>query len=65
MEVLDLVALIHNTYGLTISLKDNLLGLGESRLSKRDLTGITALAETIEQNLYNIKVEVEDLINLH
>lgn len=65
MEVLDLVALIHNTYGLTISLKDNILGLGESRLSKRDLTGITALAETIEQNLYNIKVEVEDLINLH
>ena len=65
MEVLDLVALIHNTYGLTISLKDNILGLGESKLSKRDLTGITALAETIEQNLYNIKVEVEDLINLH
>ena len=65
MEVLDLVALIHNTYGLTISLKDNILGLGESKLSKRDLTGITALAETIEQNLYNIKVEVEELINLH
>lgn len=65
MEILDLTALIHNTYGLIISLKDNILGLGESKLTKRDLTGLTALAETIEQNLYNIKIEVEELINLH
>lgn len=36
MEILDLTALIHNTYGLIISLKDNILGLGESKLTKRD-----------------------------
>lgn len=65
MEILDLTTLIHNTYGLIISLKDNILGLGESKLTKRDLTGLTALAETIEQNIYNIKIEVEELINLH
>lgn len=65
MEILGLMTLIHNTHGLSISLKDNILGLGDSKLTKRDLTGLTALAETIEQNLYNIKVEVEELINLH
>lgn len=65
METLDLIALVHNTYGLIISLKDNILGLEESKLTKRNLTGLTALTETIEQNLYNIKIELENLINLH
>ncbi|MCM1338451.1 MAG: hypothetical protein NC191_02130 [Muribaculaceae bacterium] len=64
METLDILALIHNTYGLVIALKDNLLGL-DSRHDKRSLTGLISLSETIEQNLYNIKVEVEALINLH
>lgn len=65
METLDILALIHNTYGLVIALKDNLLGLDKVKLDKRGLTGLVALSETIEQNLYNIKVEVEELINLH
>ena len=64
MDTLDIIALIHNTYGLMIALKDNILGLG-SKHDKRGLTGLIALSETIEQNLYNIKVEVEALINLH
>lgn len=64
METLDILALIHNTYGLVIALKDNILGL-DSKYDKRSLTGLVALSETIEQNLYNIKVEVEELINLH
>ncbi len=65
METLDLIALIHNTYGLVIALKDNILGLDNSRHDKREITGLLALSETIEQNLYDIKTEVEALINLH
>ncbi len=65
MDTLDILALIHNTYGLMIALKDNILGLDNSKHDKRGLTGLIALSETIEQNLYNIKVEVEELINLH
>ena len=64
MDTLDILALIHNTYGLIIALKDNILGL-DSKHDKRSLTGLISLSETIEQNLYNIKVEVEALINLH
>lgn len=65
METLDIISLIHNTYGLVIALKDNLLGLDNTKHDKRGLTGLIALSETVEQNLYNIKVEVEELINLH
>ncbi len=65
MDTLDILALIHNTYGLMIALKDNILGLDNSKHDKRGLTGLVALSETIEQNLYNIKVEVEALVNLH
>lgn len=65
METLDIISLIHNTYGLVIALKDNLLGLDNTKHDKRGLTGLIALSETIEQNLYSIKVEVEELINLH
>lgn len=65
METLDIISLIHNTYGLVIALKDNLLGLDNTKHDKRSLTGLVALSETIEQNLYNIKVEVEALVNLH
>ena len=39
METLDILALIHNTYGLVIALKDNLLGLDNVKLDKRGLTG--------------------------
>lgn len=65
METLDMLALIHNTYGLVIALKDKILSLDNSKHDKRELTGLTALTETIEQNLYTIKTEVEALINLH
>ena len=65
METLDIISLIHNTYGLVIALKDNILGLDNSKHDKRGLTGLVALSETVEQNLYNIKVEVDALINLH
>ena len=33
--------------------------------NKREHIGITALIDTLEQNLYNIHIEVEELINLH
>mgnify|MGYP001027087860 CR=1 FL=1 len=65
MDTLNIISLIHNTYGLVIALKDNILGLDNSKHDKRSLTGLTALTQTIEENLYNIKVEVEALINLH
>lgn len=65
MDTLDILALIHNTYGLMVALKDSILGLDNTKQDKRGLTGLVALSETIEQNLYNIKVEVEALINLH
>lgn len=64
METLDILALIHNTYGLAITLKDKILSL-DIKHDKRGLTGLVALSEAIEQNLYNIKVEVEALVNLH
>lgn len=64
MDTLDILALIHNTYGLVIALKDNILSL-DSKHDKRSMTGLISLSETIEQNLYNIKLEVEALINLH
>lgn len=63
METLDILALIHNTYGLTIALKDKILSL-DTKHDKRGLTGLIALSETLEQNLYTIKTEVEALINL-
>ena len=62
METLDLLAYISNTYGLAVALKSNLASI---KLEQRDSTGIKALTETLEQNLYNIKIEVEDLLNLH
>ena len=48
-----------------ITLKDSILDLDNTKHDKRGLTGLVALSETIEQNLYNIKVEVEALVNLH
>lgn len=62
METQDLLAYIGNTYGLSVALKSTLAGI---KLEKQYLTGITALVNTIEQNLYNINVEVEELLNMH
>lgn len=63
METLDLLALIKNTYDLSVALKDRLTNIKSD--NKREHIGITALTETLEQNLYNISIEVEDLLNLH
>jgi len=63
METLDLLALIKNTYGLSVALKNSLSTIKTD--NKREQTGITALIDTLEQNLYNIHIEVEELINLH
>jgi len=63
METLDLLALIKNTYDLSVALKNGLSNIKTD--NKREQIGITALTETLEQNLYNISIEVEDLLNLH
>ncbi len=62
METMDLLLLIKNTYGLALVMKNNLTDL---KLDRKIQTGFTALVDTIEQNLYNIHIEVEELINLH
>lgn len=62
MEIMDLLSLIPNTYGLALVLKNNITGL---KLDNKVHTGLTALTETMEQNLYNINVSVEELVNLH
>ena len=63
MDTLEILALTHNTYGLVIALKNNLLGL-DSKHDKRSFTGLIALSETLEQNLYNIKVSLEESISI-
>lgn len=62
METMDLLLLIKNTYGLVLVMKNNLADL---KLDRKLQTGFNALVDTIEQNLYNIHIEVEELINLH
>lgn len=62
METLDLIAFINTTYGLSLALKTNLTGI---KIDKKEQAGIIALADTLKQNLYSIKIEVEDLVNLH
>lgn len=46
METLDLLALIKNTYGLSVALKDRLTNIKSD--NKREHIGITALTETLE-----------------
>ena len=62
METMDLLLLIKNTYGLSLVMKNNLADL---KLDRKLQAGFNALVDTIEQNLYNIHIEVEELINLH
>ena len=62
METMDLLLLIKNTYGLALVMKNDLADL---KLDRKLQTGFNALVDTIEQNLYNIHIEVEELINLH
>ena len=62
METMDLLQYIKNTYGLAFNYEEQFSGF-EPR--KKLQTGLKALADTIEQNLYNIYVEVEELVNIH
>lgn len=62
METMDLLLLIKNTYGLALVMKNDLADL---KLDRKLQTGFNALVDTIEQNLYNIHIEVEELVNLH
>ncbi len=64
METLELLQLAHNTYGLIIALKELLLNLDNSKAKDRELTGILALVNSIEDNTYNIKVSLEESVSI-
>ena len=61
MEPLNLLGFIKTTYGLAIALKSNIESFNNSPNEKK---GLVALAETLEQNLYNIKVDYESTLNI-
>lgn len=61
MEPLNLLAFIKTTYGLAVALKSNIENFTNSATEKK---GLIALAETLEQNLYNIKVDYESTLNI-
>jgi len=61
MEALDLLSFMNTTYGLIIALKNNIQILDGTKIDKRSLI---ALTDTLEQNIYNIKVEYECLLNI-
>lgn len=61
MESLNLLSFIKTTYGLAIALKSNIGNFTNSATEKK---GLIALAETLEQNLYNIKVDYESTLNI-
>lgn len=64
METLELLQLTHNTYGLVIALKELLLNLDSSKGKDRELTGILALVNAVEESSYNIKVSLEESISI-
>jgi len=64
METLELLQLAHNTYGLIIALKELLLGLDGSKTKDKELIGILALVNSIEERAYNIKVSLEESISI-
>lgn len=60
MEQQDIHELTETTYGLMVVLKDTIWkfeGIGKD--NQRKFTGILALVDTLEQNIYNIKVSLE------
>ena len=60
MEKQDIQELTETTYGLMVVLKDTIWkfeGIGKDNQWK--FTGILALVDTLEQNIYNIKVSLE------
>ena len=62
MEEHEIKELTKTTYGLMVILKDTIWkfeGIGKD--NQRKFTGILALVDTLEQNIYNIKVSLECL----
>lgn len=60
MEVHEIKELTETTYGLIVVLKDTIWkfeGIGKD--NQRKFTGILALVDTLEQNIYNIKISLE------
>ncbi len=60
MEEHEIKELTETTYGLMVVLKDTIWkfeGIGKD--NQRKFTGILALVDTLEQNIYNIKVSLE------
>ena len=59
METPEILKLMHDSYGLIVVLRDIILNLDDSKLNKREFTGLIALVEAIEQNIYNVKSGLE------
>ena len=62
MEEHEIKELTETTYGLMVVLKDTIWkfeGIGKD--NQRKFIGILALVDTLEQNIYNIKVSLECL----
>lgn len=62
MEEHEIKELTETTYGLIVILKDIIWkcdSIGKD--NQRKFTGILALVDTLEQNIYNIKVSLECL----
>ena len=60
MEEHEIKELTETTYGLIVVLKDTIWkfeGIGKD--NQRKFTGIFALVDTLEQNIYNIKISLE------
>ena len=60
MEEHEIKELTETTYGLMVVLKDTIWkfeGIGKD--NQRKFTGILALVDTYEQNIYNIKISLE------
>lgn len=62
MEEQEIKELTETTYGLIVVLRDTVWKFeGISKDNQRKFTGILALVDTLEQNIYNIKVSLECL----
>ena len=62
MEEHEIKELTETTYGLIVVLRDTVWkfeGIGKD--NQRKFTGILALVDTLEENIYNIKVSLESL----
>lgn len=62
MEQHEIKELTETTYVLIVILRDTIWKFeGISKDNQRKFTGILALVDTLEQNIYNIKVSLECL----